>query len=237
MPSIRLLIGANRRLHHLEKRHPLLSVSGGAGCDECYQWAMGNGSNGFNIADTRARLEEWCLVHFAWPVGVEFSQWPAARSESVRGLLEIHWQEHGVPVLVERNGVLEPAPRCLESPCPVAGVALAVLEIYWHEVTQCESEEIAWLQQAASRFSLSERASEALLEHARAMSKGLVSRAVETETNGRPALVLANAVARHLKEGGFSYGEVAEFMGASAEATRKRCLGEDRRSLSVFAET
>jgi len=197
---------------------------------------MGSGSSGFNISDTRARLEKWCLEHFAWPVGVEFSQWPAASSESVRRLLELHWQEHGVPVLVERNGVLEPAPRCFESPCPVAGVALAVLEIYWFELTRREREEIAWLQQAAGRFSLSERESEALIERARAMSKGFVSRAVETETNGRPALVLANAIARHLKEGGFSYGEVAEFMGASAEATRKRCLGADRRSLSTFAE-
>ena len=192
---------------------------------------------GFDLVETRVRLEDWCLQFFVWPVGPGFCQWPAGKAEAVRLFLEIHWGEHGIPTLIERKGQLVPAPRCSKSRCRVLGVALAVLEIFWYEVTLLEREEAAWLGAAASRYSLSERVREALLTHAHQLEGGFISRAVDNETAGRPAMPLAHAVAQHLWDAGFSHSQIGEFMGCSADAARKRCKADNRRSLSAFVET
>jgi hypothetical protein len=47
---------------------------------------------------------------------------------------------------------------------------------------------------------------------------------------------LAQAIARHLKSGGFSHAEVAAFMGVEGETARKRSKADDSRSIVPFED-
>jgi hypothetical protein len=203
--------------------------------DGCYRSHMGKSEqHGFDLIATRLQLEEWWLEHVGASVGAGAAYWPGARSESIRPSLFEHWGQHGVNGLVEHNGVLYTARECLEAPCPVLGVALALLEICGYEVTLCERHEIEWLRRAPSIGSISESTRADLLALAGQLATTLISRAVANQTKGRPKLILAQAVARHLREGGFTYRQIAALMATTEDVARHRCnTSVDPRSLAA----
>jgi hypothetical protein len=206
--------------------------------DGCYRSHMAKREqHGFDLFETRRRLEDWWLENFSAPVGNGVRSWPGGRSESIRDLLFEHWGEHGIGTLVEHDGVLYPALRCLEAPCPALGIALALLELCGYEETSSELQDIGRLKRAAAIGSISRSMRSELLAHAQHLAASLISRAVEHHTAGRPRNLLAQAVARHLREGGFTYRQIAAFMAATKDAARRRCaVHGDARSLSaVFA--
>ncbi len=192
-----------------------------------------NEQHGFDLVATRRRLEDWWLEYVSFPVGGGVSYWPGGRSESIRALLFEHWGEHGVYCIVEHNGVVVTVPRCLDAPCPVLGVALGLLEICAYEETSRDIQEIEWLKLAETTRSISESMRMELLAGAKQLASSPVSRAVENETAGRPKRMLAQAVTQQLRAGGFTYSDVAAFMGATVEVTRHRCQVRGVRSLSA----
>ena len=186
--------------------------------------AMGKHENhGFDVTATRARLEAWCLEHFAHPYGGNVGSGAPGQSIAIRALLVDHWGKHGFHPVIDAARTLESAFSCTEDPCRVLGVALAVTEIDAYNAGAAEQEEINWLQQAKHRFSISESIRSELLALGDQLAASPVSRAVANQTSGRPKRILAQAVAQHLWRGGFSYGHIAAFMGATADATRRRC--------------
>jgi hypothetical protein len=176
--------------------------------------------HGFDVVGATKWFENWCVDHFACPVG---GPSPGGKSEAIRLFPEGHWSEHGVHRVVWRDGIMVSAPRCDDAPCPVLGVALALLEIHLHDVTVVELAEVEWLQAAERRFSISESTRASYLEEARQLAAGLISRAISSRGLGRPKRVLAQLVAQHLWSGGFSHGQIATIMNSSIEATRRRC--------------
>lgn len=182
--------------------------------------------HGFDIGATRTRLEDWCLNHFACPVDRG-----SGRSAATLVLLIGHWGEHGVHH--GDNGKLASVNRCFESPCAVLGVALAVLEICAYGAGVAELDEIEWLKQVERRLFLPERTRAEFLARAGELAASPVSRAVANATAGRPKRILAQAVAQQLWTGGFSQSQIAVFMGATVEATRRRCKVSGVRSLAA----
>jgi hypothetical protein len=105
----------------------------------------------------------------------------------------------------------------------VLGVALALLEIFFHDVTVAELEEIEWLRASERRFSISESTRAAYREEAQQLAAGLISRAVLDRREGRPKRSLAQLVAQHLWAGGFSHAQIATIMNWTVDATRRLC--------------
>jgi hypothetical protein len=186
--------------------------------------------HGFDVVAVTNWLENWCLEHFACPVGGPNVE---GKALAIRQLLEGHWGEHGVHRVIRRGGLMLSAPRCSEAPCPVLGVALARLEILFYEVTVAEQEEVSWLRQAVDRFSISESTRAELLARAEQLAAGFTSPAVGDEAPGTPQRTLAQLVAQHLRAGGFSQSAIAKIMGASIETTGQRCRARPPRSLSA----
>ena len=206
--------------------------------DGCYRSDVAKiEQHGLDLVETRRRLEDWWLENVSYPVGDGVTYWPGGRSESIRNLLLQHWGEHGVGDLVEHDGVLYSALRCLDAYCPVLGVALALLEICAYEETSIELDEIEWLRQAESRLWYSDPLRTVLLARAEQLTVGLVSRAVENRTPGRHRRMLAQAVAQHLRAGGLSYGSIAQLMAAAVDATRRRCKVQSVRSLAAVVSS
>jgi hypothetical protein len=115
----------------------------------------------------------------------------------------------------------------------VLGVALALLEVSGYEAATAELEEIVWLKQAEGRFSISESARAAFLARADLFAASPLSLAVTNQTAGRPKRILAQAMAQHLRAGGFTHRQVAEFMGTTIDVTRGRCKVQGVRSLAA----
>ena len=182
---------------------------------------------GFVVRATVARLEDWWLEHFCTPSGGGLPQWPGGRTDAIRPLLLEHWGLHGV-------AVLEPTARCLETPCRALGVALASLEIAAYEAACAELRELPSLRQAQGNTSISSWARAQLLARADQIATSPVSRAAMNRTEGRPRLILAEAIAQHLWMGGFSHSEVAAFMGSTVKAASDRCKVGDMRSLAAL---
>lgn len=201
--------------------------------DGCYPSRMVKERHGFDLAATSARLEDWWLDNVSFPVGGGITYWPGGRSESIRALLFEHWGQHGVNDLVEHEGGLYSALGCLDAPCPVLGIALALLEICAYEEALWELQEIKQLKQAAAIGSISESMRNELLALAGQLAMTSPSRAVENRTAGRPKRILGRAVAQQLKAGGFPHRQIAAFMASTADVTRHRCGAAEARSLSA----
>lgn len=188
--------------------------------------------HGFDVHATRARLEAWCLTYYPWLGGQAGDI--RTEQETVQRFLSAHWGEHAPPALMARCGFMVPAPRCTDSRCRLLGVALAVLEVDAHAYERKQRADIRWLEQAANRSCLSAIICDSLLSLARDLADAPVSRAVDSQTGGRPARVLANAVAQQLSCGGFSHRQIGYFMDAKIDAVRKRCAAADARSLGAY---
>lgn len=184
--------------------------------------------HGFDLGATQRRLEDWWLENVSSPVGCGVTSSPRGRSESIRWLMIEHWGEHGVHMPTVST------PRCFAAPCPVLGVAFALLEIGAYRDTLLERKEIAWLEAAKSMRSISDSMRAELLARAEHWATTSMSRAVEIETAGRPKRMLAQAVAQHLRRGGLAYSKVAALMDATEGATSKRCKVRDVRSLAAL---
>jgi hypothetical protein len=191
--------------------------------------------HGFDWLALRHRLEDWLLEFFAWPYMGEPHFWPGGRREAIQALPSIHWGEHGVPVLFPENGRLVPAPRCAVARCRVLGVSLAILELDAYEGTLAEGRQAAELRrQAADQDDLSELQRAQLLARARELKLTPPSRAVGDQARGRPKRGLAQAIAQHLAQGGFSKSQIGGLMATSPEVARKRCAVGEQRSLGTF---
>lgn len=184
---------------------------------------------GFDVAATRARLVEWCLAQEKWPVDARLYPAPPRTSEGVGLLLWRHWSEHTGHNLFERGGFLLPLPVCLEDPCPFLGVALAVIEIDRYMAETALHREVDWLLEAQTRSCLTADERERLVARGHWLQLDPLLDALDSRTGGRPARPLARAVAQHLAGVGFGEPEIAEFMGNSAEAIRKRCASREAR--------
>jgi hypothetical protein len=189
--------------------------------------------HGFELVATQRRLEDWWLEHVSWPVGGGVTPWPGGRSESIRWLLFEHWGEHGVHAQIEENGKVVSPPRSLNTPCPVLAVALGLLEIFFYEETSRELEEIEWLRQAEGRRSIPDSMRAELLARAKELATSPASRAVANKTPGRSKRMLAQAIAQHLRLGGFTQGEIAALMETTEDVTRHRWKVRGVRSLSA----
>jgi hypothetical protein len=194
---------------------------------------VNNEQHGFDLAATRARLEDWWLDNVSFPVGGGITYWPGGKSESIRALIFEHWGQHDVNDLVEHEGELYSALGCLDAPCPVLGIALALLEICAYEEALGELQEIEQLKQAAAIGSISGSMRNELLALAEQLAMTSLSRAVENRTAGRPRRILGRAVAQQLKAGGFTHRQIAAFMAATSDVTRHRCGAAEARSLST----
>lgn len=189
---------------------------------------------GFDVPRACGRLEAWWTEHVACPV-----MRPGGPNERVTTLMELHWGEHGLPMLVKHDGKWVPAPRCSE-PCPALGVALARLEIRWFGITVLEIEEFLRLEMAASILLPSDPLHAECVRKGNDLAAHFVSRAAVAQclyraTGGRPETPLALAVAQHLRRGGFKPPAIAELIGCTVEAARQRSTAASRRSLRAFA--
>ena len=203
---------------------------------------------GFDVRTVTRGLEDWLLENHAEPTNVEGAAWPGARSECVRELAFAHCCEHGVPAIGTVNGRPAHVARCADSPCEVAAVSFALVEL-WRFESETSSAEVVtlrYLERVVGAFSASSSVPPArLLAVIAAIRDGLRSPAFRDEfTGGRPRMRLAQAVTHHLYRGGFSHAKVAAFMGAQrrprASAARRKtgeasCLsGNVARSRLVF---
>lgn len=184
---------------------------------------------GFDVAATRARLVEWCSAQEKWPVDARLDPEPPRTSEGVSLLLWRHWSEHTGHNFFERCGFLLPLPICLESPCPFLGVALAVIEIDRYIAATALRRDVDWLLEAQTRSCLTADEREELVARGHWLQLDPLLDALDSRTGGRPARALARAVSQHLAGVDFSEPEIADFMGNSAEAIRKRRAGREAR--------
>ncbi|HEX2876779.1 MAG TPA: hypothetical protein VHP33_36255 [Polyangiaceae bacterium] len=129
----------------------------------------------------------------------------------------------------ERCGFLLPLPTCLEAPCPFLGVALAVIEIDRYIAASALRRDVGWLLEAQTGNCLTADEREWLVARGHWLQLDPLLDALDSRTGGRPARPLARAVAQHLAGVDFSEPEVADLMGNSAEAIRKRCAGREAR--------
>ena len=197
---------------------------------------------GFDVLATRNRIEEWCLDHFAHPLIPEGAPRPASRSRTVFDLLFfLHAAEHGVPTHFLEGETWVPAPICSERPCRIAGLAFALAEITQYE-TEARSDQVRELLQlervARALGAVDAEGAMNARARARAIRSKLSSRVFrQEETGGRPRASLAQAVAQHLADGGFTHREVGEFMGATDDSSRKRVDADDARTIVPFTES
>jgi hypothetical protein len=185
--------------------------------------------HGFGLIVTRRRLEDWWLEHFACPAGEGVPVWPGGRSDSIRALLLAHW---GTQRCDARSGAPQEL-RHFDLPRAALGVALALLEMDGYEVGCAELDDLAWLRQAQNVRSISTSMRDELLALADQIAASPISRAVMNRTGGRPKRMLAQAVAQHLRDGGFTQRKIADFMNSSVKVVAGRCKVEGARSLAV----
>src|SRR5688572_23629433 len=101
---------------------------------------------GFDTLTTTRRLEDWFLEHVAFPARAGAPRWPGGRSDSIRVVLVAHWTAHVAWYCAADE---RPARSCCEIDLRALGVALALLEIWAHDVARLELRELEWLRQAS----------------------------------------------------------------------------------------
>ena len=153
----------------------------------------------------------------------------------VHALMDGHMLIHGVPMFLEKDGVLVPVPRCPISPCPAAGLAFAAFELRWYRINASEQEEAALFETAAARLPHGQMVEE-FREEAKRRREGLFSRPLQVPLLRRPRVALAQAVAQHLRSGGFSYPAIGKLMGSTFGCAEKRCAEPDIRSVTLWDE-
>ncbi|RYZ01660.1 MAG: hypothetical protein EOO73_34835 [Myxococcales bacterium] len=163
---------------------------------------------------------------------------PGARPEThvVHALMDAHMLEHGVPVLLEMDGVLVPAPRCSVWPCPLAGLAFAAFELRWYKINASDVEEAALFEQAAACLALRDEIRQAFRDMATRRREALFSRPLQVPWSRRPPAALAQAVAQHLRSGASSYPAIGSLMGSTSGCAEKRCAAPDFRSVMPYSE-
>jgi hypothetical protein len=185
---------------------------------------------GFDPERLVSRILECCLAEHV-------SKLAAHDTETLERVLTDHVGDHGVPASVEVNGVLQPMRRCPAWPCRLCGLAFARFEIFWYfqNIAQAEWAEVRLIEaedlpEGDPRRLRLEREAELLI-------RGLFSRPLLLENpNGRPSLVLANAVAQHLRSGGYPHSRIAKFMDVTIGAAEMRCRSADVRSVVPYHE-
>lgn len=156
----------------------------------------------------------------------------------VHALMDAHMLMHGVPVLLEKDGMLAPAPRCPLWPCPAAGYAFAAFELRWYEINACDLEEADLFEEAAARLPLRDEIRKGFRDLATLRREGWISRPIQVPWSRRPTAALAQAVAHDLRKcGGMSYPSIGKLMGSTAPCAEKRCASRDIRSVLPYYVT
>jgi hypothetical protein len=164
---------------------------------------------------------------------------PGDRPEShvVHALMDAHMLQHGVPVLLEKDGVLVPAPRCFVWPCPLAGLAFAAFELRWYKINASDLEEAALFERPAMRLPLRDEIRQAFLDMATRRREAVFSRPLQVPWSRRPPAALAQAVAQHLRSGALSYPAIGALMESTPGCAEKRCAAPDIRSVMPYVES
>src|SRR6478735_11858806 len=110
---------------------------------------MDNGILGFDPDAVLAAIEDRFLSG-----GLDAVIGDRPQAHIVHARMDEHLLMHGVPVLLEHDGIWAPAPRCPLWPCAAAGLAFAAFEMRWFAINASDLEE-AWLcELAAARLPL-----------------------------------------------------------------------------------
>ena len=187
---------------------------------------MENGNPGFDFDAVLAAIENRFLSADTALIGNRLE------AHVVHARMDTHMLMHGVPVLRENDGILVPEPRCPLWPCAAAGFAFAAFEMRWFAINASDLEEASLCELAAARLPLIEDFRQSLRAMAERRREAIFSRPLLKQAPRRPPAALEQAVSQHLRTtGGLSHSAIAELMGSTVEATRKRCAAPDVRSV------
>lgn len=205
--------------------------------DDCYHLRMQKLALDCNAV--LARIEEYVLVQIPRPRVTEPQLWPWGRREEVRMICWEHIMGHGIPAQIQRDGVWVDDYRCPDWPCPMAGISFAHFEIMTYLESLKMTELLQVIERCETFATMPENLKHPRRDEVLALAAYYRDRLMSAQlkvawTGGRPKTPLAQAVALHLRVGGFKLAEIGQFMGTTTEACRKRCKTVDWRAVVPY---